>query len=166
MPSTGSIEATGREHIGQTAHNFNLENRRDYDFAGLADFIAHPNDLQAMRRYTERYEYDAVGNFQFMRHIANGGSWTRGYEYDEASLIETTKKSNRLTKTTVGNGANFPETYTYTDAHGNDVHGCMTAINSMKMVWDFKDQLHNGGFGRRRQTPITSMTPAASACAR
>ena len=41
-----------------------------------------------MRSYTERYEYDAVGNFQLMRHIANGGSWTRGYEYDEASLID------------------------------------------------------------------------------
>lgn len=56
-----------------------------------------------------------------------------------------------MTKTTVGNGATFPETYTYTDALGNDVHGCMTAINNMKMVWDFKDQLQQvdlGGGGR------------------
>ena len=83
----------GREHIGQTAHDFNPQNRRDYDFAGLADFIAHPNDLQAMRHYTERYEYDAVGNFQFMRHIANGGSWTRGYEYDAPSLIERRRRA-------------------------------------------------------------------------
>ena len=27
-----------------------------------------------------------------MRHSANGGSWTRGYEYDEASLIEAGKE--------------------------------------------------------------------------
>ena len=38
-------------------------------------------------------------------HSANGGSWTRTYEYNEASLLEPAKKSNRLTKTTVGNGA-------------------------------------------------------------
>jgi RHS repeat-associated protein len=140
------IEAQGREHIGQTAHDFNPPpgHRRDFDFAGLH---AHPNDMQAMRHYSEAYEYDAVGNFQFMRHVANGGSWTRRYEYDANSLIEPAKQSNRLTKTTVGNGGNFPETYTYTDAQGNDGQGCITAINSMKMVWDFKDQLQQVDLG-------------------
>src|SRR5262249_16082990 len=138
------IEASGREHIGQTAHDFNPQNRRDYDFVGLADFMAHPNDLQAMSRYTERYKYDRVGNFQFMRHIANGSGWTRDYEYKAGSLIEPGKKSNRLTKTTA-NG--FAETYSYTDALGNDFSGCMTAINSMQMGWDFKDQLEKGDLG-------------------
>jgi RHS repeat-associated protein len=143
------IEATGREHIGQTARVFDPPdgNRRDYPFAGLADFIAHPNDLQAIRRYTERYDYDAVGNFQFIHHVANVGNWTRGYECNEASLIEPSKQSNRLTKTTIGNGTTFPETYAYTDALGNDVHGCMTAINSMKMAWDFKDRLQYADLG-------------------
>jgi RHS repeat-associated protein len=140
------IEAKGREHIGQTAHDVNPPdgNRRDYPFLGLR---AHPNDAQAMRNYTERYEYDAVGNFDIMRHITTGGGWTRRYDYAEASLIEPGKMSNRLTKTTVGNGFNFLETYTYTDALGNDVHGCMTAINSMKMAWDFEDQLQQVGLG-------------------
>ena len=82
-----------------------------------------------------------------MRHIANGGSWTRSYEYNEASLLEPAKQSNRLTRTTVGNGFNFVETYTYADAQGNDVHGCMTSINSMKMEWDFKDQLQKVDLG-------------------
>ena len=134
------IEAKGREHIGQTAHDFNPldDNRRDYPFFGLR---THPNDAQAMRNYTERYEYDPVGNFEIMRHIANGGGWTRTYEYAEASLTEPGKQSNRLSKTTVGNGGTFAETYSYNDALGNDVHGCMTAINSMKMRWDFEDQL-------------------------
>jgi RHS repeat-associated protein len=140
------IEATGREHVGQTAFDFAppLGERRDYPFLGPR---AHPNDLQGMRRYSERYEYDAVGNFKLMRHIANGGSWKRAYEYEEVSLIEASKLSNRLTKTTVGNGSNFIETYTYTDALGNDVHGCMTAVNGMKMVWDFKDQLQQVDLG-------------------
>jgi RHS repeat-associated protein len=143
------VEATGREHIGQTARVFNPPdgNRRDYPFSGLTDFIAHPNDLQAMRLYTEQYDYDPVSNFKSMRHVANGGSWTRDYEYQAASLIEPAKQSNRLTKTTVGNGATNSETYTYTDSHGGDVHGCMTAINSMKMDWDFKDQLQQVDLG-------------------
>jgi RHS repeat-associated protein len=134
------IEAKGREHIGQTAHDFNPPggNRRDYPFAGLH---AHPNDMQAMRNYTEGYEYDAVGNFQFMRHTAYAGGWTRGYEYHATSLIEPAQKNNRLTKTTVGQGLNFLETYTYTDDQGNDVNGCISAINSLKMVWDSKDKL-------------------------
>jgi RHS repeat-associated protein len=142
-------EATGREHIGQAARVFDPPdgNRRDYPFAGLADFIAHPNDLQAMRRYTELYKYDAVGNFEFMRHITNGGGWTRDYEYAAASLIESVKQSNRLTKTTIGNGNTFPEAYTYTDTFGKDVNGCMTAINSMKMAWDFQDQLRHVDMG-------------------
>ena len=78
------IEAQGREHIGQTAFDFNPPdgNRRDFHFAGLH---AHPNNMQAMRNYTEGYEYDEVGNFQFMRHSANGGGWTRTYEYAETT---------------------------------------------------------------------------------
>jgi RHS repeat-associated protein len=143
------IEAHGREHIGQTAHDFNPAsgNYRDYPFAGLADLVAHPNDVQKLRHYTERYEYDEVGNFKFMRHTANEGSWTRSYEYEEDSLIEPGKQSNRLTKTTVDNGVNQSETYRYTDAQGQDVHGCMTAINNRSMVWDFKDQLQQVDLG-------------------
>src|SRR4029450_8053590 len=82
-----------------------------------------------------------------MRHSANGGDWTRDYKYDAASLIEPAQKSNRLTKTTVGNGTNFIETYTSTDAQGHDVQGCITAINNMKMVWDSKDQLQRVDLG-------------------
>jgi RHS repeat-associated protein len=143
------IEVKGREHIRQTAFNFNPPsgNYRDYPLAGLADFIAHPNDTQRLRNYTERYEYDGVGNFAVVHHVANGDSWSRQYEYEEDSLIEANKKSNRLTKTTVGNGVNSTETYTYTDAQGKDVHGCMTSINSMKMDWDFKDHLQRVDLG-------------------
>jgi RHS repeat-associated protein len=141
------IEATGREHIGQTAFDFNPpdRNRRDFPFFGLR---ANPNDAQAMRNYTERYEYDEVGNFKFLRHSFKNGGWNRSYDYQEDSLLEpATHKSNRLTKTTVGDGVASPEIYTYTDANDGDVHGCMTSINSMKMVWDFKDQLRQVDLG-------------------
>jgi RHS repeat-associated protein len=131
------IEAKGREHIGQTAFDFNPPNgnRRDFPFFGIR---ANPNDAQAMRNYTERYEYDEVGNFKIVRHLTGGGNWNRDYFYEEPSLLEPGKQSNRLTRTEVGS---FIENYSYKDAQGNDVHGCMTAINLMAMVWDFEDQL-------------------------
>jgi RHS repeat-associated protein len=137
------IEAKGREHIGQTALDFNPPNgnRRDFPFFGTR---ANPNDAQAMRNYTERYEYDEAGNFKTMRHLTSGGNWNRDYFYEESSLLEPARRNNRLTRTEVGGGA---ETYSYKDAQGADVHGCMTAINSMAMVWDFKDQLQQLNLG-------------------
>jgi RHS repeat-associated protein len=140
------IEAQGREHIGQNAFEFNPpnDNNRDHPFVGHQ---ANPNDLQALHSYTQRYEYDAVGNFEALRHVANGGSWIRRYDYEEASLIEVGKQSNRLTRTTIGNGLNHTESYSYRDANGNDVNGCMTTINGMQMVWDFEDQLQQVGLG-------------------
>jgi RHS repeat-associated protein len=135
------IEAEGREHIGQNAFDSNPPNGdfRDDPFIGHR---AHPNDLQALRSYTERYEYDAVGNFEALIHHANGAGWTRRYDYQEDSLLEADKKSNRLTRTTVGNGLNQVEPYTH-DAHGN-----MTSMPHLgAMVWDFKDELQQADLG-------------------
>jgi RHS repeat-associated protein len=128
------LAATGREHIGQT--NFAPEpltgNLRDYPFLGPA---ANPNDLQAMRNYTDRYDYDAVGNFEAMTHIAQNGNWTREYHYSEASLLDPTEASNRLSNTQVGGSP--AQSYSY-DAHGNTA----TMPHLPTMEWDFKDQLH------------------------
>jgi RHS repeat-associated protein len=138
------IEAHGREHVGQTALDFNPPNgnRRDFPFVGAR---ANPNDLQAMRNYTEQYQYDEVGNFELVSHIvANGGGWSCGYDYGEASLLEPAKIGNRVTRTTT---SGFTETYTYKDAQSAEVHGCITAINAMKMDWDFEDQLQRVDLG-------------------
>jgi RHS repeat-associated protein len=124
------ITAEGREHIGQAAQPQTTWDDRFR--AGLP----HPNDGQAMRRYNERYEYDAVGNFLQLIHRAMNGDWTRGFEYNEPSLIEPGKNSNRLSGATVG--ANNPTTETY--AH--DAHGNMIAMPHLPLMqWDFKDQL-------------------------
>ena len=55
------IQAHGREHIGQSAFQLDTTNgsNRDYPFAGLG---AQPFDPQAVRNYTEQYDYDEVGN--------------------------------------------------------------------------------------------------------
>ncbi|HJS24984.1 MAG TPA: RHS repeat-associated core domain-containing protein, partial [Pyrinomonadaceae bacterium] len=126
-------EATGREHVSQTVFAFNPPsgNFRDYPFTG---HVPNANDLQALRNYTERYEYDAVGNLAKLAHEAANGSWTRTCEYKEASLLEATKQSNRLSSSVIGQ---LPaETYSY------DVHGNMTKMPHLTLMqWDFRDRL-------------------------
>jgi RHS repeat-associated protein len=85
--------------------------------------------------------YDAVGNFRAMSHRgcdpANSG-WTRAYVYNEPSLLEPGKQSNRLTSTTVGTTT---ETYS-AGGNGYDPHGNMLRMPHLQtMQWDFKDQL-------------------------
>jgi len=127
------VEAQGREHIGQTILAFDApgDSFRDHPFAGLN---ANPNDLQTLRNYTEQYEYDAVGNFARLIHQAgSSATWARAYAYDEASLVEATKQSNRLSSTAVGQTI---EAYTH-DAHGN-----MTAMPHLTLMqWSPKDEL-------------------------
>lgn len=126
------IEATGREHIGQVGQpetSWNDEFRSN---------LPHPNQRQAMRNYTEQYVYDAVGNFQELIHQAGNGSWKRSYAYSEASLIEATKKSNRLSNTRIGRAAAGGPTESY----DHDAHGNMTRMPHLtRMEWDCRDQL-------------------------
>jgi RHS repeat-associated protein len=142
------IEATGREHLGQVGGSPIPHSHDDAPRVG----VLHPNAGDAMGRYLEQYVYDAVGNFLQMIHHGSDpahSGWTRAYAYNEASLIESTKQSNRLSSTQVGNGINAaPEPYTY-DAHGNMVRmphlgGGAAGPN---MYWDYKDQLQTVDLG-------------------
>ncbi len=125
------VQATGREHLGQ---NGQPEPSDAFDLAHVG--FAHPGDGNAMGRYRERYEYDAVGNILEMRHRSTSvphPGWTRSYRYDETSLVEADKSSNRLSSTRV---AGSTERYTYDD------HGNMTRMAHLPtMQWDFRDQL-------------------------
>jgi RHS repeat-associated protein len=127
------IEATGREHIGQASKP---------EMTWSDEFrinLPHPSDGQAMRRYVEHYDYDRVGNFLQLIHQASNGNWTRGYTYNEASLVEPAKMSNGLSGTAVGSIA---ESYAY-DAHGN----MLTMPHLQSMQWDFRDQLRQIDLG-------------------
>lgn len=135
------IQAEGREHLGQaggapTPHSYNDTGRAGILSANPPGRFS-PNDLNAMGRYTERYVYDAVGNFLQMQHARDNAAmatWTRAYTYGEASLIEPAKQSNRLSRTTVGTAV--PEAYSH-DTHGNMLG--MPQLSSMQ--WNYKDQL-------------------------
>ncbi|MFN0088302.1 MAG: SpvB/TcaC N-terminal domain-containing protein [Blastocatellia bacterium] len=121
------IEASGREHIGQVSQpqtSWNDEFRVN---------LPHPHDGLAMRRYTEAYEYDGVGNFLRLIHQAQNGNWTRDYAYDEPSLIEPGQVNNRLSRTEASGAV---ETYTH------DTHGNMTRMPHLPMMrWNFQDHL-------------------------
>ena len=68
------VEATGREHEGQAANG-----RAPADVIPLR--AGAPSDPKAMRRYAQRYRYDAVGNLTCLQHFAGAGSWRREYAY-------------------------------------------------------------------------------------
>jgi RHS repeat-associated protein len=126
------IEAEGREHIGQASQpHTTWQDKYRINFA-------HPNDGQKIRKYVESYKYDSVGNISSFKHKANNGYWIRNYYYEEKSLIEHDKKSNRLSRTVVHPNSPHPifEPYTY------DVHGNICSMPHLhRMEWDFEDQL-------------------------
>jgi RHS repeat-associated protein len=134
------VQATGREHLGLGGPPI-LHSHDD----ALRSGLPHPGDGNAMGTYIERYVYDAVGNFLEMQHRGSDpihSGWTRAYSYNETSLIELGKQSNRLSRTTVGNGAPVAERYTH-DTHGNMIRmphlgGAHPAPN---IHWDHRDQL-------------------------
>ena len=131
------LKASGREHLGQTGGALNPPRQTDQDDSFRMN-LPHPGDGTAMGNYTERYEYDAVGNILKMIHQAASGRWTRHYAYNEPSLIEAGKVNNRLSRTSLP--GDLPGTlnarYEY-DAHGN-----MTRMPHLPLMqWDDHDQL-------------------------
>ncbi|MEY9987990.1 RHS repeat-associated protein [Streptomyces sp. V4I8] len=130
------IEATGREHLGQTGALI----PHSYNDAGRVGLI-HPGDGGAMGRYLERYRYDAVGSLLSMEHRGSDGAnpgWTRTFSYSEPSQLEPSRASNRLTRSTVGGTT---EVYG-AGGTGYDQHGNLLGLPHLEEVrWDFRDQL-------------------------
>lgn len=128
------LEATGREHLGQVGGSPSPHSYDDVPRVGRP----HPSDGGAMGRYTERYFYDSVGNIMSMQHAGAGTSWTRTYSYDESSLLEPGRLSNRLSRTEVGEIAEV-----YSDGgDGYDEHGNMLHMPQLQvMQWDYADRL-------------------------
>lgn len=118
------IEAKGRENgaaIG--APNHIVTRSPEVTFA-----VEDPN---ALRNYTQRYDYDPVGNIRVMQHSAGIGSWTRAYRYAD--------DNNRLMRTHTNNPAETVD-YRY------DIHGSMINIANVDpgrfLRWDTRDMIH------------------------
>jgi len=137
------IQTDGREHLGQAG---GAPIPQSHDDAGRVGLL-HPGDGNAMGTYSERYMYDAVGNFLQMQHRGSDPAhrgWTRRYTYGEASLIEDghggtlRKTSNRLTSTTLNPAGNSPQPENYLhDSHGN----MLRMPHLTRMDWDYRDRL-------------------------
>ena len=153
------IQASGREHLGQTNGAPNPPTSPNA-FNAFHTRLDQPGNGNAMGTYIERYVYDAVGNFLQMQHRGSDpahAGWTRAYDYLEASLIEDgsggapLKANNRLSRTTLNpNGANPPQVEPYEhDAHGNMVRmpHLGASLAGRNMHWDYKDQLRQIDLG-------------------
>lgn len=111
------VEAKGRENgkaLDLATDNWN-------DNAKM--FLHTPVDAMAVQAYTERYEYDAVGNIIRINHV---GAWNRVNTYES--------NSNRLQSTTIGG-----QTFSY--PHYTQ-HGFITKLPHLTvMLWNFKEEL-------------------------
>ncbi|MEU8941995.1 SpvB/TcaC N-terminal domain-containing protein [Streptomyces goshikiensis] len=138
------VAASGREHAGQTGFLPDPPDagRRDYPFAGAR---VHPNDLQGLRGYVERYRYDAVGNLMHLAHHegtdveAPGPTlWRRHHQY--------ALDSNRMLATSLpGDTGGLPDYATeggYGARYGHDAHGNITRMPHLPLMrWDHGDRL-------------------------
>ena len=119
-------EATGRENNATLSFG-SCDNWNDRALM----HSMKPGDPMAMRNYTQRYEYDAVGNIMEMKHLASGGNWTRGYEYETVN--------NRLKRTFIGDNGNPAN---YTNYHHHDKHGFMEEMPHLEKIdWNFKEEV-------------------------
>lgn len=133
------VAAKSREHAGQTLGGAQYEAP-----AALPQSLPADADMQDLRGYTQRYEYDPVGNIVRMRHVAQGGGWTRDYVYDYqraglgiASAWPASShpgNSNRLYSTRLAN-ASAAELYEH------DPAGNILALPSIaSIVWDHENR--------------------------
>lgn len=90
----------------------------------------------AIRRYTQEYEYDELGNILKVIHTASGGNWTRHYHYNAGFTDNLLQSVNNSTT---------PET---TPQYEYDAHGSMTKMQHLSsMTWDYADRLQSAANG-------------------
>jgi len=135
-------KATGRELAGDA--NDAIRNHGDLEFVSLP----HANDTNAVRNYTEEYEYDLLGNITSLKHrykalSGMGNGWTRHYHY--AYQDNPADLTNRLIATS---RPSDPDAGPYTDTYDYDVYGNMTKMPHLAdMAWNFMDQLKQVDLG-------------------
>jgi RHS repeat-associated protein len=93
--------------------------------------LPHPNDVNALRGYTETYSYDSVDNITALAHVSSTSTWTRQYDY--------TPGTNRLASHQLpGDPANGPYSATFDYDGGGNITKTL-AITSL--TWDHAGQL-------------------------
>jgi len=137
------IRASGRELAGLP--NDDIRTNTDLDFIPQ---LPHVNNIDAVRNYTEEYEYDLLGNIKTLKHRFQtqpgvGSGWTRHYQYalDDAPIDRT----NRLTATSMPGD---PEAGPYSGVYEYDAYGNMTRMPHLAVMdWNFSDNLQRVDLG-------------------
>ena len=133
------ISATGRENNNVPA----TEAPRQFHREEGATFPIP--DSNALRRYTQRYSYDSVGNILQMKHELPGtpGGWTRDYAY--AFDDPEQPASNRLWQTWTAGDRTRATTYGY-DLHGSMLNLARTDPR-FNLQWDHRDMIREIDLG-------------------
>ena len=139
------ISATGREHAGGVG-----DIQRDANDLPLWN-LPHPNDAQALRTYTEMYDYDEVGNIREMFHNAGNGSpgtWRRKYAYGANPFgagAPAVPASNRLHSTSLPGDQ---EAGPFSAAYTHDANGNMVAMPHLaEIAYTHADQMKRADLG-------------------
>ncbi|HEY4208569.1 MAG TPA: toxin TcdB middle/C-terminal domain-containing protein, partial [Puia sp.] len=133
------IKATGREHAGIAVNGADQRTDQDIPFINQ---IPHQNDANAVREYTENYEYDIAGNIRQLQHIARNANWAQRYQY--AYDTDNTNRTNRLMASSAPGDADG----VFSDKYTCDLHGNMLAMPHLsQLVWNFIDQLQQADLG-------------------
>lgn len=119
-------EATGRENSAALSFG-TCDNWHDKPFRQRMN----AGDPMAVRNYTQRYQYDSVGNILQVKHLAAAADWTRNYEYQNTN--------NRIKSTRIGDNGS-PADYTKYKHH--PLHGYLEELPHLeKISWSFKEQV-------------------------
>ncbi|KAF3922975.1 hypothetical protein ABW20_dc0102625 [Dactylellina cionopaga] len=129
------IRAEGRERLDVS--NGGKNPFRPYHAVQNFQRNVLPGNGKSMARYIESYDYDLAGNIISMVHEAADGAvisrWSRKYFYEEPSILEPKKMSNRLSRCKVGNKQ---------DRCHYDLQGCLVSTLGCSMMnWDYDDKL-------------------------
>lgn len=136
------IRASGRELAGSANDAQRTHARLD------APDLPHANNANAVRNYTEEYQYDLLGNITVLKHrfqtqAGIGAGWTRHYHYAFNDVAGN--RTNRLTATSLPGD---PEAGPYTGTYAYDLYGNMTRMPHLAVLeWNAMDQLRRVDLG-------------------
>jgi RHS repeat-associated protein len=119
------IEASGRENNIELT----FDKKDNWNDAAYMQQLNAGNAMN-IHNYTQKFQYDAVGNILEMKHLTSGAfnNWTRKYNYE--------LNNNRLISTQIGTAI---PAYNYIH---HTQHGYITAMPHLTVMgWNFKEEL-------------------------
>jgi RHS repeat-associated protein len=124
------IKATGRENAALASAPSSVEDPPlQVQFA-----VTDPN---ALRNYTQQFDYDPVGNILQIKHAAGAGSWTRH--------MQPKGDTNRLDTSWEGGDTTHATNYQY-DTHGNMLN-FLNVTPDQFLRWDYRDMVGSINLG-------------------